>query len=100
MTAEQILEKLIYPTVDEFLASAGSDYDLKKAPDARLFGPEASLDSLGFVTLIVSLEQKIEEVLGRTVRLVNAKALSSVNSPFRDLGSLAKYVADLLQEPA
>jgi D-alanine--poly(phosphoribitol) ligase subunit 2 len=66
--------------------------------DTRLFGAGSLLDSLGLVTLIVELEQAIQEQLNVVVSLADEKALSQTRSPFRTIGTLAEYAAEQIEE--
>lgn len=96
----EILEKMIYPVVDEIALNLPDPAALRKVPEMPLFGTGAALDSLGLVSLIIAVEQKVEEETGKQLRLVNEKAMSRKNSPFRTLASLAEYVNELLKEQA
>ena len=61
-----------------------------------LIGEQAVLSSLGLVSLVVELEQTIEEQYGVALTLADERALSQRHSPFRSVGSLADYVCTLL----
>ena len=89
------LERLIYPAVDE-LAPSWRGVALPKDPATPLVGPGAALDSLALVTLIVTVEARVADELGRSVTLANEAAMSRAESPFRTLGTLAAYVDELL----
>lgn len=65
---------------------------------APLYGEKGVLDSLGLVTLIVAVEQAIEEELGVTITLTDEKALSQRNSPFRTIGTLVEYIEEQLKK--
>jgi acyl carrier protein len=65
--------------------------------DTRLFGMGGLLDSLGLVSLIVAVEQTIQEQLGAGISLADEKAMSQRSSPFKTIGSLARYAESLLQ---
>jgi acyl carrier protein len=65
----------------------------------RLFGDKADLDSMGLVTLIADLEYDLQQHLGRTVSLVDEKAMSRLTSPFRRVDYLADYLVELLNSP-
>lgn len=62
-----------------------------------LVGPQAALDSLGLVTLLVDLEQKIDEAFGCSLTLADERAMSQKSSPFRTVQSLSDYIAHLLE---
>lgn len=64
----------------------------------RLIGRDSVVDSLGLVTLIVALEQKLAEDYGITATIADERAMSQEKSPFRTVGSLADYVFHLIGE--
>ena len=59
--------------------------------DTALFGIEGFLDSMALVTLVIALEQGIEEKFGVTVQLADAHALSQEHSPYSTIYALAEY---------
>jgi acyl carrier protein len=63
------------------------------SPTTPLFGEAGFLDSMSLVSLVVAVEQAIEDRFGKTVSLADEKALSRHNSPYRTIGSLAEYAA-------
>jgi len=63
-----------------------------------LFGPKGVLDSMGLVSLIAELEQKIEDELSISILLADERAMSQRNSPFRTVSSLAEYILELIKE--
>jgi acyl carrier protein len=66
--------------------------------DTELLGPRAVLDSMGLVTLIVVLEQKIEEAYRILLALATEQAMSQENIPFQDVRSLTDHICSLLEE--
>jgi D-alanine--poly(phosphoribitol) ligase subunit 2 len=62
-------------------------------PATPLFGESGFLDSMSLVSLVVALEQSIEDKFGKPVSLADEKALSRRNSPYRTIGTLAEYAA-------
>jgi acyl carrier protein len=65
--------------------------------ETRLFGDDGILDSMGLVTLIIAVEQEIEDQFDKSVSLADEKALSQARSPYRTVSALAEYAADLIQ---
>ena len=63
-----------------------------------IVGPAAVLDSIGVVSLIVDIEQKLEMDHGISVTLASEKAMSQRNSPFRNAGVLAEHVCTTVTE--
>lgn len=66
--------------------------------DTVLVGANAVLDSLGVVSLIVEVEQRLELDYNVSLTLANDRAMSQRNSPFRTIGVLADYIGTLLTE--
>jgi acyl carrier protein len=62
-----------------------------------LYGQDGLLDSLGLVSLIVAVEQAVEDTLGVSVSLADEKAMSQRHSPYRTIGSLAAYASRLIE---
>lgn len=66
--------------------------------ETKLFGKDGVLDSMGLVTLIVALEQAIEDRFETSVALADEKALSQSKSPYRSVARLAEYAAGQIQD--
>jgi acyl carrier protein len=66
--------------------------------DTRLIGREAALDSLGLVSVIVEVEQRLEERYRLTLILADERAMSQRHSPFRSVRSLTDYICQRLEE--
>jgi len=66
--------------------------------DTRLFGGEGVLDSMGLVTLVIALEQAIEDRFDIAVALADEKALSQASSPYRSVATLAEYASNQIQK--
>jgi acyl carrier protein len=98
MTADINVLQLLYDSVDEINQELPHDRQLQKTPDTILYGQSGSLDSLGLVHLIVAIEQNLEEAFAKTIILADEKAMSQQRSPFRTIGTLGDYVAQLLEE--
>ncbi len=90
--------ELILTTIDEVNELLPADRQLERSVDTVVFGGDGKLDSLGLVTFIVAVEQKIAETFNVTVTLADEKAMSQRNSPFRNVGALAGYIKKLLAE--
>lgn len=88
-----ILKDIIYPAMEEMKPSLRPGSTFAPQPTTVLFGNDSALDSLAFVSFIVVVEEKIREVTSKPVTLVDEKAMSQRNSPFRTVESLAAYVA-------
>lgn len=70
---DKIIE-LIYAAIDEVNSAREPDNALEKSPETLLIGGSTSLDSIGLVNLIVSLEEGIERNFHKTITLIDAFA--------------------------
>ena len=93
---------LVLASLRDVLATSDNDgYDAEQlGEDTRLIGRAGVLDSMGLVTLIVDVEQRLEEEYDTVVVLADERALSQTRSPFRSVGSLADYICQLVKEEA
>ena len=88
----------IYRAVDWINGELPPDRQLIKAPETRLMGSETALDSMGLVSLIVTIEREVEDAFGVALTLADERALSMKASPFRSIRSLADYIGILLTD--
>lgn len=56
------------------------------------------LDSLALVSLISDLESILSEEFDKEIILADEKMMSSKNSPFKDVKTLAEFIEKKLQE--
>jgi len=87
---------LIYEAIDELNETL--DEPIEKSDSTQLFGSKSKLDSMGLVSLIVTVERLIEEKYDKTVTLASEKAFSRSSSPFRTVQTLSEYISELLAE--
>lgn len=86
------IEQVILQQIKSFNETLSSPVDISKGADTVLLGSEGVLESIDFVSLILDIEEALTEALQAEVSLMNEKALSEKNSPFRTVGTLAAYV--------
>ena len=91
---ETVLDSLreVLESMDE--APAGAPVDEATV----LMGDGAVLDSMRVVSLIVDVEQRLEESVGVSLTIADERAMSMRRSPFRTVGSMVDYLQVLLQE--
>ena len=66
--------------------------------DTVLFGRDGVFDSLGLVSLVLAVEEAVQDRFGLAVTLADQRAMSWSTSPFRDARSLAAYTRTLIEE--
>jgi acyl carrier protein len=98
MTDPESIVAAIYRAVDWINGELPPDRRLIKAPETRLLGSETALDSMHFVSLIVTIEREVDDAFGVALTLADERALSMKVSPFRSIQSLADYVGILLKD--
>ena len=89
---------IIFQAVGKHNQRVSEDQRLELSADTVLFGADGTLDSLQFVSLIVAIEEMVEEEFELQVVLADERTLNRTPSPFQTLGSLAAYVSELIEE--
>ncbi len=84
--------EIVVASLQEVFAQTGSPAPDNIDDGTVLVGSDAVIDSLGVVSLIVEVEQRVEGELGVSITLANDKAMSAKNSPFRTVGVLSDHV--------
>lgn len=91
------LVSIIVKTVREVGSTGAVPLPAEVDGATPLFGRQGLLDSMGLVSLVIAVEQAIEDELGVSVSLADARALSQRASPYRTIGSLAEYAGGLIE---
>lgn len=91
MKDEMVL--VVIEMTKEMLEAEGLSVD-EIDEQTRLYGDGGLFDSMGIVSLIVAVEQEIQDRYGRSVALADERALSRSSSPYRTVSTLAQYAAD------
>ena len=89
----QELVDLIVDAARELAEQEAVERDGELDADTALFGEGGLLDSMGLVSLVIAVEQAIEERYDLSIGLADEKALSQKNSPYRTVRTLADYAA-------
>jgi acyl carrier protein len=92
--------EIVHASLKEVFAQSGAEATAAVTEETVLVGNDAVIDSLGVVSLIVEVEQRLESAHGVSVVLANDKAMSQRNSPFRTVGVLTDHVLAMAQEVA
>ncbi|MGQ3892017.1 hypothetical protein [Legionella sp. CNM-4043-24] len=92
------IQKIIIDAVEDLNQYLEDKLPAKDADECQLYGQSSSMDSISLVTLIASVEQKIEDKFGVSIILASEKAMSMRNSPFLSIGKLTDFTLRLVQE--
>jgi len=90
------LTQMIIAATRDLAAEQGVEIDGTLDANTRLFGEGGLLDSMALVSLVIAVEQALEEKYEVGVALADEKALSQRSSPYRTIGTLAAYAAQEL----
>jgi acyl carrier protein len=91
---------IIYAAMESLNEEVSDDEKIPLQPDTKLFGAEATIDSLSLVSVIVDVESQASEVLGFPVVLTDDRAIGQEVSPFTDPEALSNYILMLASENA
>jgi hypothetical protein len=94
MLSVQDVQGAILKAIENINLSRPADGQLPVSPDATIFGPGSSLDSLGLVALLIELEDLLRDK-GVDLTLSDDRAMSQRSSPFRDVPALTSYILSL-----
>ncbi len=98
MTATEI-EALVLQAMEHVNLARKPEARLAISPQAPIFGAGSALDSLGLVSLLLDIEEALQD-RGVDVTLSDARAMSQARSPFRSVPALVAYIQEcVLPEP-
>jgi len=95
---KQKITNLVFSVIDEINKESSKEVQIIKALDSVIYGSHGELDSLGLVNFVVAVEQKIEDVFGKSINLADDKAMSQKNSPFQTVETFVNYIYDVLEK--
>jgi hypothetical protein len=98
MDRDQAL-RLVYDAIDVVNRQLPASRRLAKSPDTVIVGPSGSLDSLGLINFVITLEERVTDVLAVPVELLDSTALIEEERPFGTVDTLARFL-ETLQGPA
>lgn len=87
------IQSIILDVIEEINEDLGraQKVAVDRGADAPIFGKNGALDSLSLVSLVVAVEQAINDELNVNVSLADNRAMSQKSSPFRTVGTLTDY---------
>ena len=87
------IEKMIHDTIDEINEQTPPDRRIEKSSHAVIVGPGSTLDSLGIINFLVSLEARVAAATGHSVSLLNDDTLNDPSGPLRTVESIQRFIA-------
>lgn len=98
MLDKNAVHAIILKALNNINDERGFDEQIKVGLDTRLFGPDAVLDSLSLVSVIVDVESAVSDSLGWDLSLTDDQAMSQAVSPFTDVNTLTEYIMVLVSK--
>lgn len=89
-TKNEIID-IVFNSIEEINLQNGTN--IPKDINAKLFGKDSDLDSLGLVNLIVNVEEAINDKYDTNLSLADEKAMSQKRSPFHTVETLSDYIS-------
>lgn len=83
--------------VIEAVATVRPDADAV-GQQTRLIGSGALLDSVGLVSLLINLEQRLDNAVDLASSFMTSANLAEEEHPFRTVGSLTEHIQQLLAD--
>ena len=93
----ETLLALVIKAASELNLQLENKIPVERGVDAPLYGQNGVLDSVGLVSLVVAVEQAIEDETGVSITLANEGAMSQKRSPFGSIGALVEYAESLIR---
>jgi len=95
---ENQIKEILFKSVEEINKTLDEDQQLELSTETVLLGKDGNIDSITLVNLIVTIEESIEDELNVEITLADEKALSQKESPFRTIGTLIDYIAQVVKD--
>jgi hypothetical protein len=87
--------RLVYDAIDVVNPQLPVTRRLAKSPDTVIVGPAGSLDSLAIINFVLTLEQRVTDVIGAPVQLLDEAALIEENGAFATVATLTRFLESL-----
>ncbi len=97
MDTMEKVTSIVYAAIDELNEQLAEENRLAKAPETALLGSAGRLDSIGFVNLIVLVEEKCQDEFGVCISLPDTLETGEDN-PLQTVGSFIDYMCRVVEE--
>ena len=94
---QQTVEEIVLRCMENTNLSREPDEQLLIHPQARIFGGDSTLDSLGLVSLLIDIEDTFADQ-NIEIRLSDDRAMSQKRSPYRDVPTLVAYLYEQIEQ--
>lgn len=98
MAFDSDIVKIVQDAIGELNEQLPAGQKLSCSPQTPLYEAGGTVDSLGLLNLIMAVERRVSDELGKAISLADENALSNSQSPFRTVGSLIAHVQSLVNK--
>lgn len=98
MIDNEKVTQAVMDAIDELNEQLPKEERLERSIDTQLFGSKGSLDSLGLISLVTTVEQIIEEKFGVTATLLEDIDILDEENPFKNVKTLADYITSIMEK--
>lgn len=95
MTKQATILDIIYKALASVNETLPPELRLLPAASELIMGENSKIDSLGFVTLVVAIENEVADAMGSCPSLIDELAAPDIN--IRSIGELAEFLAKKYQ---
>ena len=97
MLDSQVIESIIFSAIAALNAERDPTDQIPASPRTALFGVDAVLDSLSFVSLVTDVETTLNVDHGLDISLADDRAMSRAHSPYETVATLRDYIVELTE---
>ena len=84
--------EIIFTSIKEVNENQPSNSKLKLKKDELLVSDKSKIDSLGLITLLVNIEDKINKTYNVRLNLLEENFISDEKTPFQTIDNLAEWL--------
>jgi len=96
MVTKQEISALIQESIKALNEEKAEDKKIPVSDDTRLLGSGTLMDSLDFIVVITSIEERVLASTGQNVELDVDLDTPEESNPYRDVGTLSAHIATML----
>ena len=95
MITTDVVDTIIFRALEALNAERDPEDQIEMSPATPLFGVEAALDSLEFVSLITDVEASLNLDHGLDISLADDRAMARPQSPYATVETLRDYILEI-----
>lgn len=97
MITTDVVDTIIFRALDALNAERDPEHQITVSSATPLFGVEAALDSLEFVSLITDVEASLNLDHGLDISLADDRAMARPQSPYATVETLRDYILEITE---